>query len=84
MADEYTVESALTELREWFPGEIFKVETEEAVRMDETGKHARMRKSALILQVTRGLEGFYTGETLDDCMAQVKKWREGISTREGK
>lgn len=69
---ETTVGECLAELREMFPGETFKVEMEEAVRMGGGGDISQLRKSALILRCSLGLDGFFTAQTLADCMAQVR------------
>ena len=69
MADEYTVEAALTELREMFPDRQLIVD----VMVPEYGN-----KKSYGIQV--GANGYdFKGPTLQRCMAQVKKWRESQS-----
>lgn len=80
---ELTIESALKELQAMFPGEIFKIESEQAKRMSEAGELTQLRKSALILQVSRGLEGFYTAPTLKEAMNQVRAWSKSRAQKEG-
>lgn len=71
---ELTVEHALTELREMFPGEVFRIELSKDVRMGEDGEITWRRDYACVLQPSRGLGGFYNASTLSEAMVQVRKW----------
>jgi hypothetical protein len=77
MADEYTVEAALEELREMFPEYAISI----CHRPQPEGHNF------VSLCVRKGSDGtgdlkhfcYKSGLTLDVCMAQVKKWRESQS-----
>jgi hypothetical protein len=75
MADEYTVESALAELRELFQRHV------------EIKVIACVAPGCVAYRYEVGIQHLdfrAHGPALSDCLAQVKKWREGISTGEGK
>jgi hypothetical protein len=64
MADEYTVESALTELREMFPSPFtFTI----CVFIQDSVEHWTLSSPRT---------AFIKGDSIGDCMAQVKQWRE--------
>jgi hypothetical protein len=81
MADEYTVESALAELREMFPDRLrFFINIEQDSRWwicaddDGEGERGIHDYSININSMPRG-----KSTSLTDAMAQVKKWRESQS-----
>lgn len=66
MADKYTVESALLELRELFP--------DRQVSVDVSFPEYSNRERYYIQVGVNGQD--FRAKTLRSCMAQVKKWQE--------
>lgn len=58
-----------------FPGDTFRVEIALRAQGNKDGEIKWLEKSALILQLSRGLDGFYTAPTLGEAMAQVRSWK---------
>lgn len=89
MADEYTVESALKELRAWFPlkvrgnklGRGIDVSHREFMCSSARGDRFESKANIRVEYASGGYSAPLVIEapTLDDAMAQVKKWRESQS-----
>lgn len=73
---ELTVEDVLQELRDMFPDERFRVEVSQRAQMNENGEIKWLESYACILQLSRGLEGFYDSPTLEESIAAVRVWKE--------
>ncbi len=81
MADEYTVEAALAELRKMFPDDCGYIDQSVSASF---GKHGQQVQPHTEIQIDRrDGEILYcdTAPTLDEAMTQVKKWRESQSLR---
>lgn len=72
---ELTVEACLAELREMFPGEVFRIEVHKDIRMGEDGTITWRKDYACILQPSRGLDGFYNAPSLRDSLDKVREWK---------
>lgn len=70
MADEYTVGSAFAELRQMFPRGLITI---------EANQHDDGEPFWFIKVFAKSGGNGVLGDTLNDCMAQVKKWREGLA-----
>lgn len=73
---ELTVEDAIQELRDMFPNERFRVEVSQRAQLNEDGEIKWLESYACILQLSRGLEGFYDAPTLEESLESVRKWKE--------
>jgi hypothetical protein len=72
MGDELTVESALAELREIFPKAGLNIYTS-TYEIDAANNVRREVKIVITEYMTGEPKRFY-GQTLADCMAQVRAW----------
>lgn len=69
-----TVEEALKSLQKLFPKEFFRVTINEVAEIREEGNIVWRDKGATILQLSRGLDGFYNAAALEDAMQLVRTW----------
>jgi len=69
-----TVEECLAELQKILPGEFFRVSRHEDVEINESGELWVRNRWCSILQLSRGLDGFYNAPSLDECINAVRAW----------
>jgi hypothetical protein len=74
---ETTVETALAELREMFPGKVIMVRREDSFYPPD-GRDAAETNSMVTIKIgyLESEPKFRSFRSLEDCMAQVRKWKE--------
>lgn len=58
------------------PGDFFRVDIQQCAQIDEDGNVWWREKRASIMMLSRGLDNFPAAPTLNEAMAQVRKWKQ--------
>lgn len=81
MPKPWTPESALRTLQRMFPNEFFRVSVHEDVEINEAGEIWVRGRWSSVLQLSRGLDGFYNAPTLEEAMSKVFVYKNSLRSK---